>query len=275
MAILKPYYSCGREPRCERKAFPRVPPTLTLSSPISPTPAHRHIPGRASPRMPKRGSALSSVAPTKRTKGVGNELAYVCRWARCTDVDGLDHKKIQEVEWPSGKAKWNEIHACIKEELESVLSDEHATSGAYRSRASALQARDELMKQKIEEAKQAVRQAYDLSPAQWQKLLKSDWVCEYSDTKTFGVKYKRPGEPTPHQDLAWRWANRPPTTGAPAAAFTFHDAQHNLNDPLQAHYELAWGSLEGCKVCKVEADDMIECCETILTRIRCWVELKG
>ena len=215
--------------------------------------------------MPKRGNNASSAAPTKRAKGTSDEQTHVhvCRWARCTDVDGLDHEKIQEVEWCGGDL--SEIHACIKEELESVLKDEHGTNGAFFSRESALQARDELMNQKIREAKEAVRRAYGLNAAKWKKLLESDWVCEYSDTQTFGAEYKGPGEPTPHQDVAWRWANS-------STAFTFQDAQHNLKDPLQAHYELAWGSLEGCGVCKVEADDMIECCETILTRIRCWVE---
>ena len=222
--------------------------------------------------MPKRGNS-SSAAPTKRTKGSGDEhsCVHVCRWARVTDVDSLDHEKIQEVEWSGGDL--SEIHACIKEELESVLKDEHGTNGAFFSRESALQARDELMNQKIREAKEAVRHAYSLNAAKWKKLLESDWVCEYSDTQTFGAEYKGPGEPTPHQDLAWRWANRSPAIEAAASAFTFQDAQHNLKDPLQAHYELAWGSPEGCGVCKIKADDMIECCETILTRIRCWVEL--
>ena len=220
----------------------------------------------------KRGGSTLSAAPTKRAKGSGDGHAcvHVCRWARVTDVDGLDHEKIHEVEWAGGDL--SEIHACIKEALESLLKDEHGTNGAFHSRERALQARDELMFQKIQEAKEAVQHAYGLNAAQWKKLLKSDWVCEYSDTKRFGAEYKAPGKPTPHQDLACRWAARSNAIEAAAPAFTFQDAQHNMNDPLQAHYELAWGSLEGCDVCEIEADEMIECCETILTRIRCWVE---
>jgi hypothetical protein len=220
--------------------------------------------------MPKRANA-SSAASAKRAKGT-DEHVCVLRWARCTDVDSLDHEKIQEMEW-AGRESGDliEIHACIKEELESVLKDEHGTDGAFLSRESALQARDELMKRKIQEAREAVRHAFgQLSPVKWKQLLKSDWVCEYSDTQAFDVDYKGPG----HHDLAWCWAHRSSAIEAAAAAFTFHDAQHHINDPLQAHYELAWGSLEGCDVCKgFEANDMIECCETILTRIRCWVEL--
>ena len=45
----------------------------------------------------------------------------------------LDHEKIQdygqEVEWSGGDL--SEIHACIKEELESVLKDEHGTSPGW------------------------------------------------------------------------------------------------------------------------------------------------
>ena len=197
---------------------------------------------------------------------------HVCRWARVTDIDGLDHEKIQEVEWSGGDL--SEIHSCIKEALESVLKDEHGTNGAFHSRERALAARDELMTQKIQEAKEAVRQhAYGLNAAQWKQLLDSDWVCEYSDTQTFGAEYKGPGEPTLNQDLAWKWANRSTAIDAAASAFTFQDAQHNRMDPSQAHYELAWGSPEGCGMCKIEADEMIECCDTILTRIRCWVEV--
>jgi hypothetical protein len=218
--------------------------------------------------MPKRGSASSS-APTKRTKGE-EEYVHVCRWARCTDVDSLDHDKIHEVEWAGGDL--SEIHACIKEELDSVLGDEQGTHGAFLSRERALKARDELMAHKIAEAKEGVRRAYGLSVAQWNKLLKTDWVCEYSDTRKFGAEYKGPGQPTPQQDLATRWARQSSAIEAAAAAFTFQDAKHNSNDESQAHYELAWGSPGGCGVVQSEENEVIECCETILTRIRCWVE---
>ena len=127
------------------------------------------------------------------------------------------------------------------------------------------------MKQKIQEAKEAVRCAYSLRPAQWKKLLKSDWVCEYGDTQTFGAR-SVPGAHTLNQGVASKWARKSSAIEAAAPAFTFPDAKHNMDDPLQAHYELAWGSPEGCDLCKIEADDMIQCCETILTRIRCWVE---
>ena len=226
--------------------------------------------------MPKRDSASSSAAPTKkRAKGAGEErtFVYICRWARCTDVEDLDQEKIQAME-----CDLSEIHACIKEELDSVLEDEQGVDGAFLSVESAVQVRDELMKQKMEEAKEAVRNSYSLSEKNWKKLLKSSWVSESSDTQTFGVEYQGPGEPTPHQDLAWMWANRSPAVEAAAPTFTFHDAQHNVNDPLQTHYELAWGSLDGNPVCKIEEEAMIQCCVTILTRIRCWVErvpLKG
>ena len=207
--------------------------------------------------MPKRGNA-SPVAPAKRAKGRVEQQVCVVRWARCTDVDELDHKKINELDWVSGD--YGEIHECIKEGLEEVVKDEDGTLGAFSSRESALQARDDLMKSKMREAKEAVRQnALSLSPAQWKELLKSDFACEYSDNRAFG-------EPSKSQDLAYRWAK-----GA------FHkDAQHNQKDPLQVHYELAWGPLyEGCgvDVKDIETDDMVECCDTILTRIRCWVEL--
>ena len=83
--------------------------------------------------MPKRGNS-SSAAPTKRTKGSGDEhsCVYVCRWARVTDVDSLDHEKIQEVEWSGGDL--SEIHSCIKEELESVLNVEDTVAGTTKKR---------------------------------------------------------------------------------------------------------------------------------------------
>ena len=84
-----------------------------------------------------------------------------------------------------------------------------------------------------------------------------------------------PRDPPPLRPADFLLTGRPLlglTPEVPGGRYKFQDAKHNMDDHLQAHYELAWGSPEGCDLCKIEANDMIQCCETILTRIRCWVE---
>ena len=220
--------------------------------------------------MPKMKRA-SPTSPPPRAKKHKAELIYVLRWARCTGVSSWEHESLSQVEWCSGE--WSEIHSCVKEELDSVIKDAQGTIGAYRAQSDALRARDKLMHEKIAEARSAVRKnAYGMSPRTWKKLLETDWVTERSDVRDLGegIEY--------NEGLSGSWVRDDdgwlhPST---ASTFTFHDAVANARDSNQAHYHLCWGSLDGVErddpMFKVESNEIINCCEEIDTRIRCWVE---
>merc|ERR1712176_1617666 len=125
------------------------------------------------------------------------------------------------------------------------------------SHAEALQGRDDLMREKMEEARVGVQKSLRLSAENYQKALAENCIVEYSDSKTFGVNYNAPKKPLPHQCMEGFWAKKT----------LFNGVKHNRKDPNQAHFELAWGSLDGSGI-KCKPDQMIEACVGLLTHVR-------
>ena len=218
----------------------------------------------------KRTSSTTSPATTTQKR---KKSAYLVQWARCTNIERLDWNQVWggNVDWITGDI--SEVNGSINEHLQDVVADGMGNEGVFQSLDAALQARDNTLRAKIREVREAVRSELGLSAARWKKIFQTDWIVELSDSKELsddlGMEYKGPREPTPHQESAWIWANE--------TQMKFKDAKHNADDEKQAHYELLWGSLDGIEtkeqgIAKVEVDDMIACCEGIETRLRCWVE---
>ena len=102
-------------------------------------------------------------------------------------------------------------------------------------------------------------------------MLKTDGVCDYSDSQAFGAEYRGPEK----QDFARDWVtNERRGTDEGVPSIYFHDAKDHADDPLHVNYMLAWGPPSNYGVDTDEPEnEILECCDTILTRIRCWVEL--
>ena len=84
-------------------------------------------------------------------------------------------------------------------------------------------------------------------------VLATDWVCEYSDLDQLGVDYK----------------------AADDRFLGFPSAEHHDQDKNHAHYQLAWGSLDGVDTevgFTVKMQEEVQCCEEIVTRIHCWIQ---
>lgn len=200
--------------------------------------------------MPKRlpASDVSTSGPKRSAQNV-----YVLQWARFTAVESANETFRPEVD------------ACTKAALEEIVVDDAGSVRAYRSHCAALAARADLLRDKIEEARTTVRRGLKLSAAQWKRARKEELIAELCDERSFGVEYAAPGEPTAEMAPPHWWTQQPAHKGA----------EHNAKDGDQVHYELVWGSAESCgpsKSAAAEVSELIDACDEIVTRVRCWVE---
>ena len=225
------------------------------------------------PRTPKRVSAPKSAivkadaSSRRRTAGDG-ETIHVLRWARWTNAEDFDNEKIHESEVCADANSWSEISQCIKDDLEDEVKDGNGTAGAYRSHADAIAARDELMRSKIAEARKDVMGALGISPAQWEQNVEESWIVEYSDRNVFGVEHVGSNHTLPQA-----WTRGSDSVRIAPPVYKFRDAKLNKVDADQTHYELVWGSLDGCPTYNPSVEsDMIKLCIEINTRVRCWIE---
>ena len=238
-------------------------------------------------RTPRRVNAPKSAiakadASSRRRTAAGGETIHVLRWARWTNAEDFDNEKIYETDWCADANSWSEISQCIKDDLEANVPDGMCTAGAYRSRADAIAARDELMRSKIAEARKDVMGALGMSSAHWKQNVEAKWIVEFSDQKIFGVEHVGPDKRYRQidgrsvrvsHDVVEAWTRGSDSGRVAPPVFSFKDAKHNKLLADQTHYELVWGSLDGCPTGNPAVEsDAIKLCTEIYTRLRCWIE---
>ena len=107
--------------------------------------------------------------------------------------------------------------------------------------------------------REAVREGLGLSLDEWSSACAADWITERSDERRhhFGVELVA--------GCSDGWKSHPLSKDQPASK--------HAKEQLAVHYELTWGSLDGCPAGEgATSSELIDACVEISTRIRCWIE---